>query len=67
VFQDFEPIREFVSGPLHAGTWAPGPLDNTFGRSARFQKGCSPEQGENLAPCFGLQFFDRADIDGGRK
>ena len=24
VFQDFEPFWEFVSGPLHAGTWAPG-------------------------------------------
>ena len=24
---------------------------------AMYQKGCSAEQGENLAPCFGLQFF----------
>jgi alkaline phosphatase D len=64
VFQDFEPFWEFVSGPLHAGTWAPGELDNTFGPAAMFQKGCSPEQGENLAPCFGLQFFGRVDIDG---
>ena len=31
VFQDFEPFWEFISGPLHAGTWGPGPLDNTFG------------------------------------
>ena len=31
VFQDFEPFWEFVSGPLHAGTWGPGELDNTFG------------------------------------
>jgi alkaline phosphatase D len=60
-FQDFEPFWEFVSGPLHAGTWAPAPLDNTFGPKAMFQKGCS---GENLAPCFGLQFFGRVDIDG---
>jgi alkaline phosphatase D len=29
-----------------------------------FEKGCSAEQGENLAPCFGLQFFGRIDIDG---
>jgi len=62
VFQDFEPFWEFVSGPLHAGTWGPGELDNTF---AMFQKGCSAEQGESLAPCFGLQFFGRVDIDGG--
>jgi alkaline phosphatase D len=64
VFSDFEPFWEFVSGPLHAGTWGPGQLDNTFGPSAMFQKGCSAEQGENLAPCFGLQFFGRVDIDG---
>jgi alkaline phosphatase D len=63
-FQDFEPFWEFVSGPLHAGTWAPGELDNTFGPAAMFQKGCSAQQGENLAPCFGLQFFGRVDIDG---
>lgn len=63
-YQDFEPFWEFVSGPLHAGTWAPAPLDNTFGPKAMFQKGCSAEQGENLAPCFGLQFFGRVDIDG---
>jgi alkaline phosphatase D len=64
VFQDFEPFWEFVSGPLHAGTWAPGELDNTFGPALMFQKGCSAEQGENLAPCFGLQFFGCVDIDG---
>jgi alkaline phosphatase D len=64
VYQDFEPFWEFVSGPLHAGTWAPGELDNTFGPQSMFQKGCSAEQGENLAPCFGLQFFGRVDIDG---
>jgi alkaline phosphatase D len=64
VFQDFDPFWEFVSGPLHAGTWGPGQLDNTFGPAAMFQKGCTPEQGENLAPCFGLQFFGRVDIDG---
>ncbi|MEA2919761.1 MAG: alkaline phosphatase, partial [Bradyrhizobium sp.] len=64
VFQDFEPFWEFVSGPLHAGTWAPGELDNTFGPRAMFQKGCGAKQGENLAPCFGLQFFGHVDIDG---
>ena len=63
-FQDFEPFWEFVSGPLHAGTWAPGELDNTFGPAPMFQKGCSAEQSENLAPCFGLQFFGHVSIDG---
>ena len=65
VFTDFEPFWEFVSGPLHAGTWTPGQLDNTFGPKAMYEKGCSAEQGDNLAPCFGLQFFGRVDIDGG--
>ncbi len=64
VFQDFDPFWEFVSGPLHAGTWMPAPLDNTFGPSVRYQKGCTREQGENLAPCFGLQFFGLVEIDG---
>ncbi len=64
VFQDFEPFWEFVSGPLHAGTWMPAPLDNTFGPAVRYQKGCTAEQGENLAPCFGLQFFGLVEIDG---
>ena len=53
VFQDFEPFCEFVSGPLHAGTWAPAPLDNTFGPAVAFQKGCSAEQGEKLARALG--------------
>jgi alkaline phosphatase D len=61
-FADFDPFWEFVSGPLHAGTWGPAPLDNTFGPEVRYQNGCTAEQGENLAPCFGLQFFGRVDI-----
>jgi alkaline phosphatase D len=64
VFQDFEPFWEFVSGPLHAGTWGPGELDDTFGPRVIYQKACSKEQGENLAPCFGLQFFGLVAIDG---
>jgi alkaline phosphatase D len=64
VFQDFEPFWEFISGPLHAGTYPPGELDNTFGPRAVYQKGCSKEQGEDLAPCFGLQFFGHVAIDG---
>jgi len=64
MFQDFEPFWEFISGPLHAGTWPPQKLDNTFGPRAVYEKGCSKEQGENLAPCFGLQFFGHVAIDG---
>ncbi len=64
VFQDFEPFWEFMSGPLHAGTWSPGDLDNTFGPRVMYQNGCGAEQGDNLPPCFGLQFFGYASIDG---
>ena len=64
VFQDFEPFWEFISGPLHAGTWHPQPLDNTFGPRAVFQKGCGADQPDDLAPCFGLQFFGQVTIDG---
>jgi alkaline phosphatase D len=63
-FQDFHPFWEFVSGPIHAGTWGPSELDNTFGPRVLYQNACSREQGENLAPCFGLQFFGHVHIDG---
>jgi alkaline phosphatase D len=64
VFQDFEPFWEFVSGPIHAGTWTPSTLDRAFGPRVVYQNAASPEQGENLAPCFGLQFFGHIAIDG---
>ena len=64
VFQDFEPFWEFISGPIHAGTWHPQQLDNTFGPRAVFQKGCGMDQCDDLAPCFGLQFFGHVSIDG---
>ena len=64
VFQDFEPFWEFVSGPIHAGTWTLCGLDRTFGPRVVFQSAASPEQGANLAPCFGLQFFGHVAIDG---
>jgi alkaline phosphatase D len=63
-FQDFEPFWEFVSGPIHAGTWTPSDLDNTFGPQLVYQKACTRQQGDNLAPCFGLQFFGHVEIDG---
>ena len=64
VFQDFEPFWEFVSGPIHAGTWTPVPMECSFGLQVVFQKASSAEQGENLAPCYGLQFFGHVAIDG---
>lgn len=63
-FQDFEPFWEFVSGPLHAGTFGPNALDMTFGPEVRFVAAPSEEQGVNLPPSMGLQFFGLVDIDG---
>ncbi len=63
-FQDFEPFWEFVSGPIHAGTFGPNDLDQTFGPELRFIKAPTAEQGQNLPPSAGLQFFGLVDIDG---
>jgi alkaline phosphatase D len=63
-FQDFEPFWEFVSGPLHAGTFGPNTLDDTFGPQLKFVKAPAPEQGLNLPPSSGLQFFGHVAIDG---
>ena len=61
--QDFEPFWEFVSGPIHSGTFGPGTLDMTFGPEVRFSK--APEPGRaNLPPSEGLQFFGLVDIEG---
>ena len=62
-FQDFAPFWEFVSGPLHAGTFGPGELDMTFGPEVKFFK-APPEGQANLPPSAGLQFFGLVDIDG---
>lgn len=63
-FQDFEPFWEFVSGPLHAGTFGPNALDGTFGPEVKFVKAPAEGQGVNLPPSAGLQFFGLVDIDG---
>lgn len=61
VFQDFDPFWEFVSGPLHAGTFGPSDYDNTFGPEVRFAK--HPGEGQaNLPPSDGMQFFGKVDI-----
>ena len=62
-FTEFDPFWEFVSGPLHAGTFGPNPLDPTFGPEVVFQKAPPPGQ-FNLSPAAGYQFFGQVDIDG---
>jgi alkaline phosphatase D len=63
-FQDFDPFWEFVSGPIHAGTLGPGELDQTFGPQLKYVKAPTAEQGQNLPPSAGLQFFGQVEIDG---
>jgi alkaline phosphatase D len=62
-FQDFDPFWEFVSGPLHAGSFGPNELDDTFGPKLEFVKAPPPGQ-VNLPPSAGLQFFGEVQIDG---
>jgi alkaline phosphatase D len=61
-FQEFDPFWEFVSGPLHAGTFGPNELDNTFGPEVKFIKAPGPAN-QNLPPSAGMQFFGHVRID----
>jgi alkaline phosphatase D len=63
-FRDFLPFWEFVSGPLHSGTYGPKPLDMTFGPEVRFIKASGGGADSNLPPSAGLQFFGLIDING---
>ena len=63
-FQDFAPFWEFVSGPLHAGSFSEKPLDPTFGPEVRFVKAPPPGLGAGVSPAAGYQFFGLVDIDG---
>ena len=62
-FQEFDPFWEFVSGPLHAGTFGPNELDNTFGPEVKFIKAPGLDK-QNLPPSAGMQFFGHVRIDG---
>jgi alkaline phosphatase D len=61
--KDFDPFWEFVAGPAHAGTFAPGPLDGTFGPELRFS-GTPADLKPNRPPDAGLQFFGLLETDG---
>ena len=63
-FQDFDPFWEFVSGPIHAGSFGPNTLDETFGPQLMYAKAPTQEQGQNVSPAFDLQFFGHVAIDG---
>ena len=59
-FQEFDPFWEFVAGPLHAGSFGPNALDNTFGPQVIFQK---VPPAANTPPSAGFQFFGQIDLD----
>lgn len=60
-FTEFDPFWEFVSGPLHAGTYGPNALDNTFGPEVRWN---SRKTGDPTAgPHTPHQFFGTVRID----
>ena len=60
-FQDFDPFWEFVSGPIHAGSFGPNEIDKTFGPQVKFVKAPEPGQ-EKVGPAAGLQFFGHVKI-----
>jgi alkaline phosphatase D len=62
-FQDFDPFWEFVSGPLHAGTFGPNALDRTFGPEVRWTSLPAGFKG-GAGPAEGLQFFGLVHVDG---
>ena len=61
-FTEFDPFWEFVSGPLHAGTFGPGTLDKTFGPEARWNS--RPPGAPSAGPHTVEQFFGTVRIDG---
>jgi alkaline phosphatase D len=60
--KDFDPFWEFIAGPAHAGTFAPGILDGTFGPEVRFH-GTPANLPPNRPPDAGLQFFGTIEVD----
>lgn len=62
-FKDFKPFWEFVSGPLHAGSFGPNTLDGTFGPELKFC-GIPDDMKPFRPPSEGYQFFGEMEIDG---
>ena len=49
---------------LNAGTFGPNDLDATFGPQLVYIKAPTKEQGQNLHPSMGLQFFGHVAVNG---
>lgn len=60
-FTEFDPFWEFVSGPLHAGSFGPNALDSTFGPEVRFSS-CKPGD-PSSGPWTKNQFFGTVRIN----
>jgi alkaline phosphatase D len=58
---DFHPFWEFVSGPLHAGSFGPNTLDPTFGPEAVFMHA---PPAANTSPLDNFQHFGEIQIAG---
>ncbi len=62
-FTDFDPFWEFVAGPLNAGAFKLGEMDDTFGPQVKFA-GTPKDLKPNRGPKEGFQFFGAVKIDG---
>jgi alkaline phosphatase D len=62
-FTDFTPFWEFIAGPLNAGTFGPGQMDDTFGPQVKFT-GIPAGMNPNRSPKDGFQFFGAVKIEG---
>ena len=62
-FSDFTPFWEFVAGPINAGTFGPGQIDQTFGPEVRYSS-VPPGMKQNRPPTEGKQYFGTVRIDG---
>ncbi|MBY0496760.1 MAG: alkaline phosphatase D family protein [Cyanobacteria bacterium] len=60
--KEFDPFWEFVAGPAHAGTFAPGVIDKTFGPEVKFN-GTPPDLKPNRPPGPGTQFFGMLEAE----
>ena len=65
-FTDFDPFWEFVAGPMHAGTFGPAQMDNTFGPQVKFNSIPRGMPG-NRPPSEGYQFYGLVKIDAASK
>ena len=62
-FTEFTPFWEFVTGPINAGTFGPGEIDQTFGPQVRYRS-VPDGMKQNRPPSDGLQYFGTVRIDG---